>query len=205
MYIEERCPRRSQHTSEGYLHAISCGCNLNDYLSLCHGTSVEGYLAVTITFQRKNAIFFDRSPIYVPGKDGAHHDDAPYIMIIYMHFYHRWASPALAVPKPGSSKLRFTVDLRGPNARTVPIQSAMPHLESSFQNVLGSTCFRKFDAAHGYWQLPLAPQSQEMMSIQTPLGVYSSNRLLQGGYDSGNHFQAVIAEKFQERVQKMLQ
>ena len=81
----------------------------------------------------------------------------------------------------------------------------MPHLESIFQNVSRSRCFGKLDAAHGYWQFPLAPQSQEMMSIQTHLGVNSSKRVLQGGCDSGNHFEAVLAEKFQERVQKMLQ
>ena len=51
---------------------------------------------------------------------------------IYKNPSARWASPALAAPKPGSTKLRFTVDLRGPNARTVPIQSAVPHLESNF-------------------------------------------------------------------------
>jgi len=124
---------------------------------------------------------------------------------IYKNNSARWASPALAVPKPGSNKLRFTVDLRGPNARTVPIQPAMPHLESLFQDVSGSTCFANIDLAHGYWQIPLADESQEMMSIQTPLGVYSSRRLLQGGSDSGNHFQAVLGEKFQGRVCNLLQ
>lgn len=117
----------------------------------------------------------------------------------------RWASPALAVPKPGSSKLRFTVDLRGPNSRTVPIQLAMPHLESKFQEIAGSSCFGHFDLAHGYWKVPLATESQEMMSIQTPIGVYSSRRLLQGGTDSGSHFQAVLQDKFDGRVKKMLQ
>ena len=100
----------------------------------------------------------------------------------------RWASPVLAVPKPGSDKLWFTVDLRRPNARTVPIQSAMTHLESTFQDIVGSTCFANVDLAHGYWQVPLSPESLEMMSIQTPIGVYSSRRLLQGGSDSDNHF-----------------
>ncbi len=116
-----------------------------------------------------------------------------------------WASPALAVPKPGTNGLRFTVDLRGPNSRTVPIQSAMPHLESKLQDVAGSTCFANIDLAHGYWQVPLAKESQEMMSIQTPLGVYSSRRLLQGGSDSGNHFQAVLQHKFDGRVNNMIQ
>ena len=116
-----------------------------------------------------------------------------------------WASPAFAVPKPGTNKLRFTVDLRGPNARTVPIISAMPHLESRLQDVAGSTCFANIDLAHGYWQVPLSKESQEMMSIQTPIGVYSSRRLLQGGTDSGNHFQAVLQQKLNGRVEKYLQ
>lgn len=124
---------------------------------------------------------------------------------IYKNNSARWASPALAVPKAGSSKLRFTVDLRGPNSRTVPIQSAMPHLESRFQDIEGSICFANVDLAHGYWQIPLADESQEMMSIQTPLGVYSSRRLIQGGSDSGNHFQAVLGEKFEGHVTNLLQ
>ena len=110
----------------------------------------------------------------------------------------KWASPAHAVPKPGSTKLRFTVDLRGVNARTVPVQSAMPHFESKLQEVAGSKLYAKMDLAHGYWQIPLAAESQDMMSIQTPLGVFTPNRLLQGGSDSGNHFQAVLQEQFSE-------
>ena len=124
---------------------------------------------------------------------------------VYKNSSARWASPDLAVLKPGSSKYRFTVDLRGPNARTLPIQPAMPHLASKFQDISGSQCFGKFDLAHGYWQVPLAEESQAMMSIQTPNGVYSSRRLLQGGTDSGRHFQAVLQEKFYGRVEKMLQ
>jgi len=127
------------------------------------------------------------------------------VKAIYKNPKARWASPALAVTKPGSDKLRFTVDLRGPNARTVPITSAMPHLESHLQDIEGSTCFANADLAHSYWQVPLSKESQEMMSIQTPIGVYSSKRLLQGGTDSGNHFQAVLQEKFDGRVKDFLQ
>ena len=78
-------------------------------------------------------------------------------------------------------------------------------MDSSFQDISGSNCFANIDLPNGYWQLPLAPESQEMMSIQTPLGVHSSYRLLQGGSDSGNHFQGALQEKFDGRVDKMLQ
>jgi len=119
---------------------------------------------------------------------------------VYKNPKARWASPALAVAKPGKEGFRFTVDLRGPNAQTEPIASAMPHLESILQSVEGSTCFAKIDMAHAYWQCPLATESQEMMSIQTPIGVYSPTRLLQGSTDAGNHYQAVTHAIFQEEL-----
>lgn len=43
------------------------------------------------------------------------------------------------------------------------------------------------------------------MSIQTPIGVYSSRRLSQGGCDCGNHCRAVLSHKFDGRVKEMLQ
>lgn len=58
---------------------------------------------------------------------------------VYKNPTAKWASPALAVPKPGSNDFRFTVDLRIPNSQTIPISSAMPHLESKFQDISGST------------------------------------------------------------------
>ena len=44
-----------------------------------------------------------------------------------------------------------------------------------------------------------------MISIQTPLGVFSARRLLQGGTDAGNYFQALLQEKFDGRFGKLLQ
>ena len=57
----------------------------------------------------------------------------------------------------------------------------------------------------GTGKYPLSEESQEMLSSQTPIGVYSSRRLLQGGIDSGSHFQAVPQQKFDGRVTKLLQ
>lgn len=124
---------------------------------------------------------------------------------VYRNDQSRWAYPELPVPKPGTDKLRFTVDLRGTNARTVPLQSAMLHLESLLQYCEGSKCFANIYFSHGYWQIPLDKASQEIMSIQTPLGIYSPTRTLKGGTGSGNHFQAVTCEKFEGRVERILQ
>jgi len=117
----------------------------------------------------------------------------------------RWTSPALAVAKPGKEAFRFTVDLRSPNALTLPLASAMHNLESLFQTIRGSSVFANIDRCHAYWQIPLHKGSQECMSIQTPLGVYTPTRVLQGSTDAGNHFQACIAQIFEDLVNKMLQ
>lgn len=85
------------------------------------------------------------------------------VVAIYKNSSSRWASPALAVSKPGSTKPRFTVDLHGPNVRAIPIQSEMPRLESNFEDISGSTCLADIDLAHGYWHVPLSLESQEMM------------------------------------------
>ncbi len=117
----------------------------------------------------------------------------------------KWASPALAVPKPGTDDLRFTVDLRRVNDRTEPIQASMPHNDSTIQQCEGSKVYAEIDFPHGFWQLPLDGESREIMSIQTPFGVYSPYRVLQGGTDSANYFQQVTSEAFDGRVKRMLQ
>jgi len=108
----------------------------------------------------------------------------------------RWASPALAVPKPGTDSFRFTVDLRGVNEQTIPVASAMPDLESMIRSVGESKIYAKMDMVHAYWQIPLHKDSQEAMSIQTPNGVFTPLRILQGSTDAGNHFQSVTSQIF---------
>jgi hypothetical protein len=104
----------------------------------------------------------------------------------------KWESPIVAAPKPGSSEgFRFTVDLRAPNAQTIPMASAMPNLEVMLQTTEGSSYYAKIDMCHAYWQLPLDKESDEYMSIQTPLGVHTPTRTLQGGYRRGQQLPGV--------------
>jgi Reverse transcriptase (RNA-dependent DNA polymerase) len=74
--------------------------------------------------------------------------------------------------------------------------SAMPNLEAMLQTTEGSSFYAKIDMCHAYWQLPLDKESQEYVSIQTPLGVHTPTRKLQGGTDAGNNFQASTSEVF---------
>jgi hypothetical protein len=74
----------------------------------------------------------------------------------------KWVSPIVVAPKPRSSEgFRFTVDLRDPNAQTIPMASAMPNPEAMLHTTEGSSCYAKIDMCHAYWQLPFDKESQE--------------------------------------------
>lgn len=70
-----------------------------------------------------------------------------------------WAAAPLLVPKPGPAKFRFTVDLRPVNRYTKKHQYPMPNLEQEISKLGKAKYFANFDLSHGYWQLPLHPDS----------------------------------------------
>lgn len=56
----------------------------------------------------------------------------------------------------------------------------------------------------GYWQLGLDKNSQEMVSIQTPCVLLSTERVSQGETDSVNNFEGVIHEKFEPVIPNLI-
>ena len=44
----------------------------------------------------------------------------------------------------------------------------------------------------GYWQMPLAPESQEMFTIAGPGGLYTPTRVPQGVLNATSYFQATM-------------
>jgi hypothetical protein len=58
-----------------------------------------------------------------------------------------------------------------------------------FQSIQGSRSFAKIDVCHAHWQLTLVIESLEIFSNQTPVGIYTPNRLIQGSTDADNYFQ----------------
>jgi Reverse transcriptase (RNA-dependent DNA polymerase) len=114
--------------------------------------------------------------------------------LIYRNPRAAWCSAPLLVPKPGPAQFRFTVDLRPVNRQTVPCSWPMPHVESELARLCNSHYFATFDLSHGYWQLPLAAQSQECQSFITPDGVYSPTRVLHGTTNAVAHMQSVLQE-----------
>jgi hypothetical protein len=63
----------------------------------------------------------------------------------------------------------MTIDVRYPNSQVILIAGVMPMFETKLTKLSGCRYFSTLDALKGYWQFPLAEESQEIMSFQTVL------------------------------------
>ena len=110
---------------------------------------------------------------------------------IYENPTSRWACPALPVRK-ANGEYRQTADYRPINALTETIAGVMPNVQVALERCRGKKYFAVFDFLKGFWQLPLATESQECLSYMTDIHVYTPTRVPQGSADAALHFQAVV-------------
>jgi hypothetical protein len=105
------------------------------------------------------------------------------------------------VPKPGKrDEFRMTVDCRYANSQVQPVAGFLPILEVTFQHLEKASWFSTLDAFKGFWQFPLAEESQEVYSFLTELGVFTPTRLIQGSTDSAHAFQTGMMEVFEDML-----
>lgn len=108
----------------------------------------------------------------------------------------RWASAPRIVPKRKAGEYRMTVDMRAVNALTEPMPWPMPDIESDLAEVEESESYFTIDWWRGYWQLPLAEESQELYTIMTHRGMFTPTRVLMGCTDAVAYCQGVVETIF---------
>ncbi len=111
-----------------------------------------------------------------------------------------WACAPLIVPKLGSEKLRFSVDLRPLNQQNMPHAWPMLNLEASLAGLSSSTCYAQLDFCQGFWQLPLAQESHTPCSFIKPDGSFSPTRVLQRLTNSAIHLSRSLNEPKNESL-----
>ena len=83
-----------------------------------------------------------------------------------------WASAVVLVRKKDGS-LRFCIDLRKLNARTVKDAYSLLQIEDSLDSLNGSCIFTSIDLKAGYWQVEMDPESIPLTAFTVgPLGFY---------------------------------
>ena len=99
-----------------------------------------------------------------------------------------WCAPMVVVAKKNND-VRICVDLKGLNKYIKREQFMLPTFEDIAPKLAGSAIFSKLDAASGYWQLPLDPDSAKLTTFITPNGRYCFRRLPFGICSASEIFQ----------------
>ena len=103
-----------------------------------------------------------------------------------------WASAVVLVRKKDGS-LRFCIDLRKLNARTVKDAYRLPRIEDSLDSLNGSCIFTSIDLKTGYWQVEMDPESIPLMAFTVGLShFYECVKMLFGLTNAPATFQRLM-------------
>ena len=103
-----------------------------------------------------------------------------------------WASPIVLVKKKDGS-LRFCIDLRKLNARTIKDAYSLPRIEESLDCLNGAKIFTSLDLKSGYWQVELDDESIPLTAFTVgPLGFYECVRMPFGLTNAPATFQRLM-------------
>ena len=103
-----------------------------------------------------------------------------------------WSSSIVLVKKKHGN-LRFCIDLRKLNARTVKDAHALPRIEETLDYLAGSKWFSALDLKLGYWQVELDEESKPLTAFTaSPLGFYECERMPFGATNTPATFQRMM-------------
>ena len=95
--------------------------------------------------------------------------------------------------KKKDGNLRFCIDLRKLNARTVKDAYALPRIEETLDYLAGSKWFSVLDLKSSYWQVELDEESKPLIAFTAgPLGFYECERMPFGVTNAPATFQQMM-------------
>lgn len=102
-----------------------------------------------------------------------------------------WVSPIVPVPK-GPNGIRLCVDMRRANEAVLHEKHPIPVIEDVAPLLKDATVFSKVDLKQAYHQIELAPESREITTFGTHLGLFRYKRLMFGLKCAPEIFQRIV-------------
>ena len=105
-----------------------------------------------------------------------------------------WASAIVLVRKK-DGRLRFCIDLRRLNNRTVKDAYSLPRIESILDSLGGAQIFTTLDLKAGYWQVEMAEECKAYTAFTCgPLGFYECDTMPFGATNAPATFQRIMLD-----------
>ncbi|KAK3092635.1 hypothetical protein FSP39_005203 [Pinctada imbricata] len=109
-----------------------------------------------------------------------------------------WVSPIVVAPKQKNpNEIRICVDMRLPNQAVKREKHIMPTVEDIISEVSGSKHFSKLDLNAGFHQIELAPESRNITTFTTHVGLRRYKRLIFGLSSAAEKFQSIIRDSLE--------
>ena len=103
-----------------------------------------------------------------------------------------WASAIVLVRKK-DGRLRFCIDLRRLNNRTIKDVYSLPKIESILDSLIGAQIFSTRDLKAGYWQVEMAEECKAYTAFTCgPLGFYECDTMPFGATNAPATFQRLM-------------
>jgi transposase InsO family protein len=106
-----------------------------------------------------------------------------------------WVNSMVVVEKPKTRKLRICLDPKNLNDAIKREHFELPTIDEITTRLTGAKIFSKLDANHGYWQIKLHEDSQDLTTFNTPFGRYKFLRLPFGIKPAQEHFHKRLYEE----------
>ena len=105
-----------------------------------------------------------------------------------------WASAIVLVRKK-NGKLRFCIDLRKLNSKTLKDSYALPRIEQTLESLADSMVFSTLDLNSGYWQVEMAEECKPYTAFTCgPLGFFECETMPFGATNAPATFQRLMED-----------
>ena len=100
---------------------------------------------------------------------------------------------AVVLVKKKSGELRFHIELRKLNQRTVKDAYSLSRIDDTLERFKGSSVFSSLDLKSGYWQVEIEEESKPYTAFTLgPLGFFECNRMPFGATNAPATFQRLM-------------